>query len=111
MNKKRNGQSTVEYAVLILVIVAALVAIQVYMKRGVEGKMRDSSDRIGEQYSAGHMSSTETTTQTGAMGTTETFGVGTKGESVYTVTEPAKIDKQITEETTKKLDEEPLLPR
>lgn len=49
LNKK--AQSTLEYAVLFGVIVAGLIAMQVYMKRGVQGKLQDSADNIGEQYS------------------------------------------------------------
>lgn len=49
MNNQR-GQSTVEYAVVIAVIIAALLAMQIYMKRGTMGKLRDASDQIGEQF-------------------------------------------------------------
>ena len=48
--RKRRGQSTVEYAVLAAVVVGALLVMQVYMKRGISGKFRESTDRIGEQY-------------------------------------------------------------
>ena len=47
------GQSTVEYAVVIAVIVAALVAMNIYMKRGVQGKLRSATDQVGEQYRPG----------------------------------------------------------
>jgi Flp pilus assembly pilin Flp len=49
-NKKR-GQSTLEYAVLIIVIIAALIAIQTYIKRGVQGRLKSAADDIGDQYS------------------------------------------------------------
>ncbi len=42
---------------LIGVVVAALIAIGVYMNRGIQGKLRESTDQIGEQYSAGHTTS------------------------------------------------------
>ena len=45
------GQSTVEYAVCIAVVVAALLAMQIYMKRGVQGKLRSATDDVGEQFS------------------------------------------------------------
>jgi len=88
MSKKNKAQSTLEYAVLIAVVVGALVAIQVYFKRGVQGKLRDSADQIGEQYSAGKMSSTVKTNQTGNIVTRESFGtsdVGGQGISKYEV--------------------------
>jgi Flp pilus assembly pilin Flp len=55
------GQSTLEYAVLIVVIIAALIAMQVYLKRGVQGRMRESSDQIGQQYSPGYTESNRVT--------------------------------------------------
>lgn len=75
MLKKKNGQSTLEYAVLIVVMVAALMALKIYMGRGVQGKLRESVDQIGEQYSAGTTTYKISTEQTGKMITKETFGV------------------------------------
>lgn len=61
----RKGQSTLEYAVVIVVVVAALLAMQIYMKRGVQGKLRESTDSIGEQFDAKHTSNDFTTTRSG----------------------------------------------
>ena len=52
--RKRKGQSSVEYAVLIIVIIGALLAIQVYIKRGIQGRLKSASDDIGDQYSPGN---------------------------------------------------------
>jgi cytoskeletal protein RodZ len=49
----KRGQSTLEYAVVIAVIVGALLATQVYIKRGIQGRFKQSSDDIGEQFSPG----------------------------------------------------------
>lgn len=57
----KRGQSTLEYAVLIVVIIAALIAMQVYLKRGIQGRMRESSDQIGEQFSPGYTVSNRVT--------------------------------------------------
>jgi len=51
---KAKGQSTLEYVILIGFVVSALIAMGVYMKRGVQGKLRESTDQVGEQYSAYH---------------------------------------------------------
>ena len=59
------GQSTLEYAVIIAVVVGALLAIQIYMKRGVQGKLRDSTDQIGQQFEAERTGVTRTTARTG----------------------------------------------
>ena len=52
--RQSSGQSTVEYAVLIIVIIAALAVTQNYVKRGIQGKLKDSADNIGDQYSPGN---------------------------------------------------------
>lgn len=46
----RRGQSTIEYAVLAAVLVGALLSMQIYMKRGVSGRLRQAADSIGAQY-------------------------------------------------------------
>lgn len=39
-----------EMSILIIVIVTALVAMQVYLKRGIQGRLRSNIDNIGDQY-------------------------------------------------------------
>jgi uncharacterized protein (UPF0333 family) len=56
LNRKR-GQSTLEYAVLMIVIIAALISIQTYIKRGVQGRLKSASDDIGDQFSPGNTNS------------------------------------------------------
>jgi uncharacterized protein (UPF0333 family) len=58
---RARGQSTLEYVILIGFVVAALIAMGVYMKRGIQGKLRESTDQVGEQYSAGNTTSAYTT--------------------------------------------------
>ena len=60
LNQKR-GQSTLEYAVLIVVIIGALLTIQVYIKRGVQGRLKSASDDIGDQYSDGNVNEVKRT--------------------------------------------------
>jgi uncharacterized protein (UPF0333 family) len=43
-NKFKKGQSTAEYAIVIGLVLAAAVAMQVYVKRGIQAKMKDASD-------------------------------------------------------------------
>ena len=42
----RRGQTTAEYAILIAVAVGAIVAMQVYVKRGIQGKVRGAMDHF-----------------------------------------------------------------
>jgi hypothetical protein len=88
------GQSTLEYAVIIAVVVGALLAIQIYMKRGIQGKLRDSTDQIGEQFDAENTAVNRTTTRTGntvqavsAGVTTVDSGEGSLGGAKETRTE------------------------
>lgn len=76
-NKK--AQSTLEYAMIIAVVVGTLLAIQVYIKRGVEDRARSSVDNIGDQFSAGDTTSKYITEETTNItkeyaGTDGTFG-------------------------------------
>ena len=59
--RKRRGQTTLEYAILIGVIVAGLIAMQVYVKRGYMGKMRENADDMGKQFAPGVTTYTYTT--------------------------------------------------
>ena len=76
--KRVRGQATVEYAVIIAVIIAALLAMQVYMKRGVQGKLRDATDQVGEQFNPLNTSGTWTYhSQANRTETQETSGKST----------------------------------
>lgn len=44
LRRLRKGQSTAEYAIVIGLVVAAAVAMQVYVKRGLQGKVKDAVD-------------------------------------------------------------------
>jgi hypothetical protein len=46
----RKGQSTVEYALIIAVVVAGLLLMQHYVKRGYAGRIKTASDDMGEQF-------------------------------------------------------------
>ncbi len=71
------AQSTLEYAIIVTVAIAALLAMQVYFKRGLQGKLKESADNIGSQYAAELTtdSSTVTTATTSSEATTP--GAGT----------------------------------
>ncbi len=46
----RKGQSLVEYAVLIIIILGVFIAMQNYIKRGIQGRWKSATDDLGEQY-------------------------------------------------------------
>lgn len=41
---KRRGQSTAEYAIVIGLVIAAAVAMQIYVKRGIQAKVKAATD-------------------------------------------------------------------
>ncbi len=43
-SRSKKGQNTAEYAILIGVIVAAAIAMQVYIRRGVQARIKDAVD-------------------------------------------------------------------
>ena len=78
LNKRwKKGQSTLEYAVLIIIIIGALLSIQLYIKRGVQGRLKQATDDIGDQFSVGNtnvvkiMSTSSVTNETFFSGVTE----------------------------------------
>ena len=44
---QRKGQSMAEYAIVLTVVVTAIVAMQIYVKRGLQGKVKDVTDDVG----------------------------------------------------------------
>ena len=79
-NRRKKGQSTLEYAILIIIIIRPLLSIQVYIKRGVQGRLKSATDDIGEQFSPGNTNVIKKMTTSSK--TAETF---VKGESVSTL--------------------------
>lgn len=77
--KKMKGQSTLEYAVLVIIVIGALLSIQVYIKRGVQGRLKSAADDIGDQYSVGNTNVRKVTTT--ISNTTDQFGLGATGVS------------------------------
>lgn len=73
--RKMKGQSTLEYAVLIIIVIGALLSIQVYIKRGVQGRIKSATDDIGDQYSPGNTNIRKVTRV--YSNTTEKFKYGT----------------------------------
>lgn len=72
LKQKNNAQSVLEFCVLIAIITAALLTSAVYIKRSVQGRLRSSSEGIGEQYSAVNTDS-DVLTSTDSMVTKNTF--------------------------------------
>ncbi len=50
MLRVRKAQSTLEYAILIIIIIGVFIAMQQYIERGFQGRWKASIDDFGEQY-------------------------------------------------------------
>jgi Flp pilus assembly pilin Flp len=74
---KKKGQSTLEYAVLIVIIIAALLAMNQYIKRGLQGRLKSATDDIGDQFSPGNTNSTKTVTT--GVNELQQFGINAVG--------------------------------
>jgi len=50
MRISSKGQSAVEYALLLIIVMGAFVATSFYIKRGIQGRWKGAVDGMGEQY-------------------------------------------------------------
>lgn len=49
--RTKRGQSLLEYALILAAIIVAIIFMQGYVRRGVQGRLRSAADDIGDQYS------------------------------------------------------------
>lgn len=98
---KTGAQSTVEYAVLIACIAAAIIGMQFYLKRGIQGRLRQGGDEIGQQYSATNTGSTTTTTTDSTWTITQTLVPLPEKDKDNLTINGLKIDTTVDETTTK----------
>ena len=89
LNTKK-AQSTLEYAILIIVIIAALISIQVYIKRGIQGRLKSSADDIGDQFSPGNTN--VIVAQKVVSRERQNFGVEGQGVQSSNLIEPEKVN-------------------
>ena len=48
--RKKSGQNVLEYSILLIIIIAAFLTMQNYVKRGFQGRWKTTVDDLGEQY-------------------------------------------------------------
>jgi Flp pilus assembly pilin Flp len=76
--KNKKAQQTAEYALLISLVVAAIIAMQTYAQRTIQARIRDASSHL--------------TQQTNALGTTAQY------EPYYLTTGYETVNDQVTEQ-------------
>ncbi len=79
MRYHKRGQSMLEYTILLIIIIAAFITMQIYVKRGFQGRLKSSVDDLGEQYDPGKMNTVVTYT---TNGTSETLLQAYSGNAV-----------------------------
>ncbi|MCK9431013.1 MAG: hypothetical protein M0R17_13640 [Candidatus Omnitrophica bacterium] len=99
---RKRGQSTAEYAIVIGLVIAAAVAMQVYVKRGVQAKIKGvvdhkpdamfTTDQFEPDYASSDMDSTRK-----ASVTTETKGQGAVDR---TIADEGEVTKRWGSQTT-----------
>jgi hypothetical protein len=50
ITKHKRGQSTIEYTVLIIIVIGTFIGMQNYFKRGLQGRWKAAIDELGDQY-------------------------------------------------------------
>lgn len=50
MKKISNGQTVMEFTVLLIIVMGVFIAMQYYVKRGLQGRWKATLDDFGEQY-------------------------------------------------------------
>jgi len=85
--QNKRAQSTLEYAVLIVVIIGALLAIQTYIKRGVQGRLKSASDDIGDQFSPDNTNSIHISTSS-VTARQDLFGTAGQGQQSTVMANP-----------------------
>jgi uncharacterized protein (UPF0333 family) len=95
----KRAQTTLEYAILLGVIVAGLIAMQVYLKRGYQGKLKEGADSMGTQFSPGYTTAKYVTTS--FSNSTETLA-----EEVTVTTIHAQDSNRTTNESVQAFEDE-----
>ncbi len=95
MLKNKRGQSVLEYVILIIVVIAAFVTLQAYVKRGLQGRIKSATDDIGEQFTTSNgvnyhktVRSTTSSFENSLAGSTNTTS-NTASNTTRSVTLPA----------------------
>lgn len=50
LSRRKKGQSAIEYSVILIILMGAFLASANYFKRGVQGRWKESTDSLGDQY-------------------------------------------------------------
>lgn len=122
LRKTKKGQSILEYTLLLGIVVAGILIMQHFVKRGFQGGLKDSADKMGDQFSGSGTSTyrsvtltsdktiaEETATTTGATGigafVDDLEGTFDKGVYVYNNSSGGDADVESKSTTSSAADE------
>jgi len=91
----KKGQNTAEYAIVIALVIAAALAMQTYVKRGLQGRVHDASDRYYGNF-----------TKDANWGNIST----TTADATYKQYEPDKLSSQATQQTLEDYEHSTMAP-
>ena len=97
MVSNKKGQSVLEYGLLISAVVVALLFINLYLTRSIQGKVKESSDEISKQQ---FNATTYNTTWKAASGTAATSTVETRTTANGTMTSVIGTGEIVTRNET-----------
>ena len=84
---KKRGQTIQEYIILLALVATAFIAMQVYVKRGVQGRLRDLANQISsKQYESNETTSNTQINRYGSSTEQENLGTYTNQGSDRTIT-------------------------
>ena len=46
----KRAQTTIEYVIILIIVLGAFISISNYMKRGIQGRWKAATDDLGDQY-------------------------------------------------------------
>jgi len=102
--RKKKGQSILEYAVFLGVIIAVIIVMQIYVKRAIQGKFKSNADQLGDQFSTGVVHNIETMTQTDRKDNTQSGTILTD-PAMVNVVEKSEIGTEADAAWATRLDE------
>lgn len=100
MRRSQRGQSTAEYAILVSLVIASIVAMQTYVKRGLQGKVKDATDHVSDEMQQAGV--TGTTTQYEPYYASNDFKVSQSQDNKTTVGEGQTVTRTVNKDTTER---------
>ena len=83
--RRAKGQSTIELTVLLIIVMGALLAGQVYFKRGIQGRWKTAVDELSEELYDPFLTDSNITYRTASNSTIDITSIEAGGGSYWTM--------------------------